>query len=259
MTGTQIILGRELNEMRRSPLLLLSMISLPVTMVGVPLLTIWYLMTSAPEMAIAVIRELYGTGGDAPALVIAQAAAQNWLPIFLVMPVFLPILIAAQSVGGERERRTLEPLLATPVATSEIVLGKSLAAVIPAVAITWASAALFTGGLSILVWRFAGAVHLPDGVWVFSILVLSPLLALFGNTLAVVVSARVMDPRAAQNIAAMSVVPLIGLLGAQLTGRVALGLPFYLLLALGIVVIDIGLVWAATLLFDRERLLTSWR
>ncbi len=255
MRLTGVILARELAELRRAPLLLLSMASLPATLVGVPLVTVWYLVERVSPVALVFLEELYGLDGGAPAQVVAEAAALNWLPIFLVMPVFLPILVAAQAIGGERERHTLEPLLATPAPMVAIVLGKSLAAVVPAVLITWASAAVFVGGLDLLVYARAGVLPLPDVVWVFAVVVLAPLLALFGNTLAVLISARVSDPRAAQNLAAMSVVPLVGLLVAQLTGKVLLGLPFYLGLAAALVAVDLALIGLTVWLVDREQLL----
>ena len=88
---------------------------------------------------------------------------------------------------------------------------------------------------------------------------LTPLLALFGNAMAVVVSSRVLDPRAAQNLAATTVLPLLGLLVVQLAGRIALGPRFYVVLALGVAAADVALVFIAVRLFDRERLLTQWR
>ncbi len=257
--GALLILGREIEDMRRSPLLLLSMATLPTTMVSVPLAITWYLSNYAPSIAKEIVQELYATKGEALAEVLAYAALQNWLPIFLSMPVFLPILISAQSVGGERERRTLEPLLATSVSTLDIVLGKSVAAVLPAIAITWFAAVVFTAGLGGLVYSKTGTWLLPSTAWIFSTVVLAPLMALFGNTLAVAVSVRVHDPRAAQNLAAMSVVPLVGLLVAQMAGYVRVELGFYLLLALILAVADMALVWLCVKLFDRERLLTRWR
>jgi ABC-type Na+ efflux pump permease subunit len=175
--------------------------------------------------------------------------------MFLVLPIFLPILLAAQSIGGERERHTLEPLLATPVSTLAIVLGKSVAALLPALAITWLAAALFCLGIDLVV----GRALLPDGAWLFGTLALSPLLALFGNAMAVLVSARVLDPRAAQNLAATTVLPLLGLLVVQLAGRIALGSRFYAALALGVAAADAALIFLAVRAFDRERLLTRWR
>jgi ABC-type Na+ efflux pump permease subunit len=253
--STAIVLRKELLELRRSPVLLLSMISLPATVVIVPVGLLFWLVRAAPEQALAFVTDVYGAHEGGLQAGVAAVLARNWLPMFLVLPIFLPILLAAQSIGGERERRTLEPLLATRVSTLSIILGKSVAALVPALGITWVAAALFCAGIDAVVGRFL----LPDAAWLFGTLVLSPLLALFGNAMAVVVSARVLDPRAAQNLAATTVLPLLGLLVVQLAGRIALGPRFYAVLALGVALADVALVFAAVRLFDRERLLTQWR
>ena len=261
--GALVIIQKELLELRRSPVLLLSMISLPITIVLMPLGLYAWLMRAAPEQAVDFLRDLYGIsaeGGKAAAL--AALLAKNWLPMFLVLPIFLPILIAAQSVGGERERRTLEPLLATPVTTLEIILGKSVAAVVPSVLITWFAAALFCGGIDWLALPHLpplARAPLPDANWLFANAVLSPLLALFGNAIAVVLGSVVADPRAAQNLAGMTVVPLLGALVGQLAGRISLGFRFYFALTLSALVADIVLIALAARLFDREKLLTRWR
>lgn len=253
--STALILRKELLELRRSPVLLLSMISLPLTVVIVPVGLLWWLVHAAPEQALAFVTDIYGVHEGGLQASVASVLARNWLPMFLVLPIFLPILLAAQSIGGERERRTLEPLLATQASTLSIILGKSIAALVPALVITWVAAALFCAGIDLVI----GSFLLPDAAWLFGTLVLSPLLALFGNAMAVVVSSRVLDPRAAQNLAATTVLPLLGLLVVQLAGRIALGPRFYGVLALGVLLADVALVFAAVRLFDRERLLTHWR
>ena len=253
--STAVILRKELLELRRSPVLLLSMVSLPLTVVIVPVGLLAWLVHAAPEQALAFVTDIYGVHEGGLKAGVASVLARNWLPMFLVLPIFLPILLAAQSIGGERERRTLEPLLATQASTLSIILGKSIAALVPALVITWIAAALFCAGIDLVI----GSFLLPDPAWLFGTLVLSPLLALFGNAMAVVVSSRVLDPRAAQNLAATTVLPLLGLLVVQLAGRIALGPRFYLLLALGVAAADVALVFAAVRLFDRERLLTQWR
>jgi ABC-2 type transport system permease protein len=126
---------------------------------------------------------------------------------------------------------------------------------IPALIITWSAAALFCLGIDLII----GTPLLPDSSWLFGTLLLAPLLALFGNGAAVCVSARVLDPRAAQNLAATTVLPLLGLLVMQLAGRIALGPRFYFGLAFGVALLDVALIAFAVRTFDRERLLTNWR
>jgi len=251
-----VVFRKELLEVRRSPVLLLSMASLPATVVAVPLALLAWLLHAAPEQALVFVEDVYRIRLPEGAFAgVAAAMARNWLPMFLVLPIFLPIVLTAQSVGGERERRTLEPLLATPVSTLAIVAGKSLAATVPAVLITWVAAVVFCLGLDAI----AGVWLLPDAAWTFGALVLAPLLALFGNATAVAVSSRVLDPRAAQNLSATTVLPLLALLVFQLAGRLALGTGFYIAMAAGVALADCVLLALAVRVFDRERLLTRWR
>jgi ABC-type Na+ efflux pump permease subunit len=252
----RVVLRKELLELRRSPVLLLSMASLPLVVVAVPVVLLAWLVHAAPEQALASIQDVYGVrAAGGPTVALGGMLALKWLPMFLVLPIFLPILVAAQSIGGERERRTLEPLLATRVSTLAIILGKSIAAVVPALAMTWIAAVLFCAGIDAV----TGQLLLPDANWIFGILVLSPLLALFGNATAVVVSSRVVDPRAAQNLSATTVLPLVALLVFELAGRISLGPRFYVALAGGVALADVALIALAIRLFDRERLLSRWR
>ena len=63
--------------------------------------------------------------------------------LFLLLPIFIPSVLASYAIVGEKRERTLEPVLATPIETWELLLGKALAALVPALAITLASAAVF--------------------------------------------------------------------------------------------------------------------
>ncbi len=61
----------------------------------------------------------------------------------LVIPVTVPAVLAAYSVVGEREQGTLEPLLTTPIRREELLIGKALAAFVPAVLIAYAVFGIF--------------------------------------------------------------------------------------------------------------------
>ena len=51
--------------------------------------------------------------------------------MFMLIPLFIPVNIAAYSIVGEKTTHSLEPLLATPISTGELLAGKNLASVIP--------------------------------------------------------------------------------------------------------------------------------
>jgi ABC-2 type transport system permease protein len=60
----------------------------------------------------------------------------EFLIMFMLIPLFIPVNIAAYSIVGEKTTRSLEPLLATPISTTELLAGKNLASVIPAIIAT---------------------------------------------------------------------------------------------------------------------------
>src|SRR5258706_4706980 len=70
--------------------------------------------------------------------------------IFLLLSMIVPSTIAAYSIIGEKTSHTLEPLLATPVRRWQLLAGKMLAALLPAVLGTWGGGGPFTAGFAIL-------------------------------------------------------------------------------------------------------------
>jgi ABC-2 type transport system permease protein len=88
---------------------------------------------------------------------------------------------------------------------------------------------------------------------------LAPLAALAALQLAVCVSSRVNDPRSAQQIGALVVLPLAGLLVLQLTGAVLLTMTGLVAIAAALALFDVLLMWLAIRIFDRESILTRWK
>jgi ABC-2 type transport system permease protein len=95
--------------------------------------------------------------------------------------------------------------------------------------------------------------------WVLAVLVDTPLLALTGVALIVVLSSRVNDPRTAQQFSAVLVVPVLALLFGQLAGVIVLGPAVALGIGVVLAILAAGALWVATRLFQREVILTRWR
>src|SRR5258708_11701297 len=70
--------------------------------------------------------------------------------IFLLLSMIVPSTIAAYSIIGEKNSHTLEPLLATPVRRWQLLAGKMLAALLPAVLVTRVRGGLFIASLAVL-------------------------------------------------------------------------------------------------------------
>jgi len=183
----------------------------------------------------------------------------QFMLLFMMVPMIVPITFASYSIVGEKSTRTLEPLLATPITTFEILAGKGLAATIPAVLATWGSFLLYVIGAWILALSPSVLVKLVDPLWLMAIFIVGPLLAIAGVNIAVMISSRVRDPRVAEQISAVFVLPLIGLFIGQSTGLIFINQQIILWLAVGLLVLDAGLIAFATHIFQRETILTRWK
>jgi len=183
----------------------------------------------------------------------------QFMLLFMMVPMIVPITFASYSIVGEKTTRTLEPLLATPITTLELLAGKALAASIPAVVATWLSFFLYMIGARLLAVSPGVLGKLFNPLWLSAIFVVGPLLALAGVSVAVMISSRVTDPRVAEQISAIFVLPLIGLFVGQSTGLIFVNEQIILWMAIGLLVLDLGLFAFATQLFQRETILTRWK
>ncbi|RYZ34028.1 MAG: ABC transporter permease [Myxococcaceae bacterium] len=248
-------------DLRKNLGLLLSMGVLPLVMVTVPIGVVWTYVSQPDHSDLRTVALFYDPTlplGASAARFLIDKSLTDWFGMFLVMPVFIPILIASQSVAGEKERRTLEPLLASPVSAAELVAGKSLAALVPAVLMTWFAFALFCVGVDIVAWPLVGAPLMPNALWGFGVFVFAPLFAFFGNGVAVLISARVAEARMAQQLSALVVLPLVGLVGGQVAGVLKADLRYYAIQGGVVLVLDLILLVASIRVLDRERLVSRW-
>lgn len=177
------------------------------------------------------------------------------IPLYWVIPVALTSAVATDSFVGEKERETIEPLLASPVSDLQLFSGKLMTAIIPAVAGTWLGMGIFAGSVATSSSPFFPRFVLADPDWAFSGLVMVPLMALLSAAIAALISTRVASYRAAYQLNGLIVLPIILVLIPQ-TIVLFLITPWALAyIAAAIAVLDLLVVAAALLLFDRERLL----
>jgi len=100
------------------------------------------------------------------------------LPLFWIVAVALTPAVAADSFVGEKERGTIEPLLATPIRNRELFAGKLMTAVIPAILGTWLGTAIFATFVAVSRSPYYPPFILADGDWLFSSFGIAPLVAL---------------------------------------------------------------------------------
>jgi ABC-2 type transport system permease protein len=269
MTRVAALLAKDLAELRQSP-----GIFVPAMLTGLASIVYPFVIAIViPQFAgerlsdssdFEIATEMYRTQPGARALS-AEGAIQAFIfQHALILMVGLTTVtgsmsVAAHSVIGEKQARTLEPLLATPLRTAELLAAKVAGAAIPGLALSAMCFAIYVAAVSM----FA-----EPGVWatllnarsLSLVFVMGPLAALFGLQLAVCASSRVNDPRSAQQIGAIViVVPIAVLQIAQFVGGIVLTAPIIVAIAAALVLANAILLRLAIAMFDRESILTRWR
>jgi len=117
---------------------------------------------------------------------------------FTMLPLFLAGGTAADSFAGERERHTLETLLATRLSDRDIFVGKVLATVIYCVGLVWSCALL--GLIALNVTRASSPVFMYSASVLALIIVGSMLLSVLMTGIGVLVSLKAASVRAAAQI-----------------------------------------------------------
>jgi ABC-2 type transport system permease protein len=183
----------------------------------------------------------------------------EFLIMFMLIPLFIPVNIAAYSIVGEKTTHSLEPLLATPISTRELLAGKNLASVIPAIIATWVGFGIFAVGSLIITGGGALAAALLDPMWLIAIFIAGPLMSVLSVNFSIMISSRVNDPRVAEQLSAVVILPLLAVFFGQIAGLFVLNSTLILIMCLVLILVDILMVYLAVRLFQRETILTRWK
>jgi len=263
-TKIKTIIFKEWAEVFKNRLVLFTVIFLPLIMVVLPLGTLasmnsWGDPTSqAPldESSQQFFGELCVGLSEYDC---TQVYTLNLFTLMLmILPVTIPVTIAAYSIVGEKTAHSLEPLLATPITTEELVIGKTIAAVLPAIIATWLAFAIYLLGARLMVTSTIFA-YLLAPLWLIAIFIDSPLLTLMSVAIALMVSSRVSDPRVAEQLSAVVVLPVIMLLVGQSVGFILIDQKIIMILGAAVAVLDVALVYFSVKVFQRETILTRWK
>ena len=194
---------------------------------------------------------------DTGGIVVYAALTYFMAPLFLMIPIMVASVIGSSSFVGEKERRTLEGLLYTPVTNRELVLGKVLASLVPAVGITWGSFILYAVIANVLGNPVVGRAFFPNATWLIVVFLLVPCVAFLAITLIVAVSGRSTTVQGAQGISVLVLLPVLALVVGQATGLMLFDAAVALIAVGAIAVIDVAVFLAVAKTFQRERLITK--
>lgn len=255
MRKALIVAVKEWRDLRTQPRLLWTSVGGPLllTIVAIGLLAAAGAVPRGRPFSLPSIPDL------TPAEAGQITTAGQFRLLYLLLPLYVPAAIAAYAIVGEKVGRTLEPLLATSVSTTQLLTGKAIAALGVGLAVTWLSATIFVAAVRLLAVsdRVVAAIVSPG--WLVLILLASPFAGLLGLALATIASSRVNDPRTAQQIVSVAVIPLLAIAIGAGSGFSILTPTLALAAAAALAVLAVAGLTVAVRLFDREAILTKWK
>ena len=176
-------------------------------------------------------------------------------PLFLIMPIMVSSVLAADSFAGEKERKTMEALLYTPTSDRELFTAKLLGPWTAAVTVALLSFVLYAVMVNLAGWQSIGRIFFPTWMWVALVFWVTPAVAGLGLVVMVFVSARAQGFQDAYQTGGLVVLPVVALMIGQISGVLYFSLSVVLLVGLLIWLIDLVLLWFASKSFRRGELM----
>jgi len=260
--AVRTIVARDLRAVRRSKAIVWPMVLVPaVLLVALPL-GIGVLARSAPtDQVDNALRSPLIERLVEPILALPQEEQLVVLvlgyllaPLLLVIPLMVSAVLAAGAFAGEKERRTLEVVLHLPISDRDLFVAKVLTAFLPAVAITWAGAAVYAVVGDVVAWPVLGRVFLPYAQFLVMVVWVAPALALLALGLLVVVSSRARTTQEANQLGGAVILPLIFLAAAQASTLLLMPVVGVIVVGLVVWLLAFVLLWINGRRFTRDRL-----
>jgi ABC-type Na+ efflux pump permease subunit len=219
------VVAKDLRAVRRSKALWLPMLLVPALLLVVLPLVIALLAThtSNPDVS-QFLQRLPGNVADpitrlpVDQQLVVLVNGYLLAPLFLIVPLMVSAVLAADAFAGEKERRTIEALLHLPVRDRDLYVGKLCSAFVPAIGVSWIGFVAFALVSNLAAWPVMHRVFVPTRLWFLMIFWVAPAVAALGLGVMVRVSARARTAQEANQLGGAVILPLIFLALGQATG-----------------------------------------
>jgi len=197
------------------------------------LLTIVFVPEDSPDMAemMTLLGSMPLNEGSSLREMLINIILNYILPLFfLLIPIMASSVMASSSFVGEKEKKTLETLLYSPLALKDIFNAKISASFLLSMTVSILSFTAMIIVFETLLFILTGAFAMPNINWVIMMLLASPAAALISINLIVRGSAKSQSSEEAQQSSLFLVLPVILLITGQFTGIMMLGAHVFLIL-----------------------------
>ena len=174
------------------------------------------------------------------------------LIIVSMMPIIITSVIASETIAGEKERKTIEALLASPLKESEIVTAKIISSFIPSIAATFLSVLSFSIVMDIFLYPHVGKIFFPDVLSVIILFIIAPLTTILAVELLIMISTRVSTVRDASQLGGLILIPLLLIVFGSLSLYLFNSILGLILSPVVLILLDAILYKISTNIFQRE-------
>jgi ABC-2 type transport system permease protein len=237
-----IVATKDLSMFKKNKYILYSLIALPV-LIGIVIPASYIFFIPADQITLTTLEFVVNL-------------ATNY---FVIIAVVLPTIIASYSFVGEKVEKSLEPLLATPTTDGELLFGKSLAAFLPCMGATYIGAAIFITLVDYASFSQLGVLLLPNAEWALINGLMAPLACILSVEVNIIISSRVNDIRAAQQLGVFAILPIILVMIIASTVTTIPLLQLSLIVVAALAVADAAMFFLSKATFQREEILTKWK
>ncbi|TVR73997.1 MAG: hypothetical protein EA415_06615 [Sphaerobacteraceae bacterium] len=264
------IVGKDIMVVRRSKAVMLPIILVPLLLLVIAPVAIIFAaqnetaardtleeMNRFIEQMPAGMREAVDARETDAEKMIVMMIIYMMAPLYLIVPLLVATVMAADSFAGEKERKTLEALLYAPMPDRELLIAKILSSWIPAVSVGLIGFIAYGLTVNVVAWPVMGEIFFPTGMWILLALWVTPAIAAMAQGVMVLVSSRVSTFQEAYQLGGMIVLPVVLLIVGQAAGVVYFSLWLVVLLGAVIWIVNAFLFKLAADRFQRERLLLS--
>ena len=262
-SSIRAVIVKDLTAVRRSKAVVLPMLFVPLLLLVVLPLVIGLAARSQESFDIS--RFLDNIPGDLARPITELPQREQLIvlvngyllaPLFLIVPLMVSAVLAADAFAGEKERKTLESLLHLPLTDRELFVAKLLTAYVPAVVVSWVGFVLFAITSNTVAWPVMHRIFIPTRLWAVMIVWVAPAIAALGLAVMVRVSARARTTQEANQLGGAVILPLIFLAVGQSTGPLLVDISISIVIGALVWVIAIVLCVRGAKRFTRDQLAT---
>lgn len=258
------LIYKDLLEVIKNEKILLPMIAFPIIMIVlIPLVLIFgakYIMSDAIVMnQLQLLIQNMPTeynGYDSGQLILTIMTNYMFPSLFLIIPIMSSGVMGASSLVGEKEHKTMETLLYTPITVSQLFRAKIMAVFITSYGITLLSFLLFG-----IIMNIGGLIYFkelifPNVKWLIILFWIAPAINFLSITITSTISATTKSSQEAQQLSQFINIPIFFGLVGQMSGTNMPNNTAMFVFGIIVFIIDFLLIKKASKKFIVERLIS---